>query len=72
MPSEKMEFFEYGQLPPVLQAISKPVGLLAVQMDVDLPDCEQKELGLQHLIAAKDCFVRAKVQALKAATKAAE
>ncbi len=46
-------------LPEKLQAVSKPIGELAEQMNADLPDGAEKSAGLRKLLEAKDCFVRA-------------
>lgn len=54
-----MKYFEYSHLPMHLQAISKPVGDLAKQMDEILPDGPEKSAGMRKLLEAKDCFVRA-------------
>ncbi len=58
---EKMRHFRYQQLPPHLAEVSKAVGDLAERMADELPADPQTTLGLQHLIYAKDCFVRARV-----------
>ena len=54
-----MKFFEYKNLPDSLKKISKSICELAMEMDNILPDCEQKTAGLQKLLEAKDCLVRA-------------
>lgn len=59
MSSPKLRYFAYEHLPPSLQAISKPIGDLARQLDTMLLDGSQKELGMQSLLDAKDRFVRA-------------
>lgn len=56
-----MQYFEYSHLPPVLQSVSAPVGVLAEQMKQELPDNEEKLAGLRKLLEAKDCLVRAKL-----------
>lgn len=58
-----MKFFEYKHLPEHLQEISKPIGELAQQMAETLPDSEETNTGLRKLLEAKDCFVRAKLEA---------
>lgn len=63
MASSIMRHFEYGHLPPDLQAASKPVCELAVEMENGLPDCAEKSAGLRKLVEAKDCFVRAAIEA---------
>jgi len=57
----KIKWFEYKHLPPHLQTISEPVRELAVQIDAIISDCPQKTIGMQKLIEAKDCFVRARL-----------
>lgn len=59
MSSPIMKFFEYAHLPERLQAVSKPIGDLAKQMDEQLPDGAEKSAGLRKLLEAKDCLVRA-------------
>ena len=59
MPTPIMKYFVYDHLPERLQAISKPIGDLAKQMDETLPDCAEKSAGLRKLLEAKDCLVRA-------------
>ena len=54
-----MKYFEYAHLPERLQAVSKPIGDLAKQMDETLPDGPEKSAGLRKLLEAKDCLVRA-------------
>ena len=56
-----IKYFSYDHLPEHLQAISGPVGDLAIQMDKLLPDGPEKSAGLRKLLEAKDCFVRAKL-----------
>jgi len=61
MPSTMIKYFEYGHLPEHLQAVSKPLGDLAQQMEQELPDGPEKSAGMRKLLEAKDCFVRAKI-----------
>lgn len=57
--------FEFSHLPPDLQEVSAPIGALAKLMAEQLEGPELTA-GLRKLLEAKDCFVRAKVQKLKA------
>lgn len=57
-----MKFFAYQHLPQALQVVSIPVHNLAVIMEAELLDSEEKEVGMRKLLEAKDCFVRAKLQ----------
>lgn len=57
-----MKFFEYSHLPLKLQAVSKPLGLLAMDMEVTVPDGAEKSAGMRKLLEAKDCFVRAMLE----------
>lgn len=61
MPSLIMKYFSYQHLPEHLQQTSKVVHDLAKSMDDDLPDGEEKAMGLRKLLEAKDCLVRAKL-----------
>ncbi|MDD9738466.1 hypothetical protein PVW47_01590 [Marinovum sp. SP66] len=56
-----MKFFEYAHLPPHLQAVSKPFGDMAAQLNDQLPDGPEKWAGLRKLLEAKDCMVRAAI-----------
>lgn len=62
MPSPIIKYFEYAHLPEHLQAVSKPIGDLAKQMDESLPDGAEKSAGLRKLLEAKDCLVRASLE----------
>ncbi|MBE1575058.1 hypothetical protein ACFORH_43005 [Amycolatopsis roodepoortensis] len=57
--AEKLEFFEFEHLPAELRAVSEPCARLAHLMATSLPQSSQVTLGLQKLLEAKDCFVRA-------------
>ena len=59
MPNPILKFFEYEYLPEHIQAVSRPFGKLAAQMDGSLPDGPGKSAGLRKLLEAKDCMVRA-------------
>jgi len=54
-----IKYFDFAHLPPHLQAVSKPIGELAQQLEADLPDGPEKSAGMRKLLEAKDCFVRA-------------
>lgn len=56
---EKLRYFEFAHLPVPLAAVSAPCTELADKLVEYLPDGPQLTLGLQKLIEAKDCFVRA-------------
>lgn len=57
-----LKYFSYAHLPEKLQTISKPICLLAHQMDEVLPDGPEKSAGLRKLLEAKDAFVRASIE----------
>lgn len=59
MKSPLMQFFEYAHLPEHLQAVSKPFGDLATQIEATLPGNPEKTVALRKLLEAKDCAVRA-------------
>jgi hypothetical protein len=59
MASPIMKYFAYEHLPEKLQAVSKPISILAYEMDDRLQDSAEKSAGLRKLLEAKDCFVRA-------------
>jgi ferritin-like protein len=58
-PHYTMQFFAYEHLPAHLQAVSKPFGDLAREMDALLPNNPEKSTMLRKLLEAKDCAVRA-------------
>lgn len=55
-----MQFFAYAHLPPHLQAISAPFGLLAEKI-MELPRNPERTVALRKLLEAKDAAVRAKL-----------
>jgi hypothetical protein len=55
--------FTRSHLPDHLAAVSKPCGDLASAMIEALPDGPELSAGLRKLLEAKDCFVRAAVEA---------
>jgi hypothetical protein len=57
--SPLMQFFTWQHLPPHLQAVSKPFGELAKQIDTTIPGNAEKTTALRKLLEAKDCAVRA-------------
>lgn len=61
--AEKLQWFDYEHLDSPQREFSQQCHDLAINMVRDLPDSPQLELGLQKLIEAKDCFVRATVEA---------
>ena len=63
MPTPIMKFFEFAHLPEHLQPVSAAVYDAACKMEAMLPDGAEKSAGLRKLLEAKDCFVRAKLEA---------
>ena len=63
MPSTTIKHFAWGHLPPKLQEVSKPIGELAHELEAKLPDGPEKSAGMRKLLEAKDCFVRAAMEA---------
>jgi hypothetical protein len=59
--AEKMNFFECQHLPEPLFSVANNVRTLAHEILATVEDHPQLALGLQRLIDAKDCFVRAAV-----------
>ena len=60
-----IKYFAYTHLPARLQAVSKPIGELAEKVEAELPDGPEKIAGMRKLLEAKDCFVRAALDAPK-------
>lgn len=53
-------YFDFDHLPEGrLRATSEACAMLAQQMIEGLPDCPMLTRGLDNLLTAKDCFVRA-------------
>lgn len=67
MPTTTIKYFAYAHLPPHLQKVSKPIGDLAEKLEAELPDGPEKSAGMRKLLEAKDCFVRAALDAPKTA-----
>ena len=65
MPTTTIRYFEFAHLPSHLQAVSKPIGELAQKLEAELPDGPEKSAGMRKLLEAKDCFVRAALDAPK-------
>lgn len=63
MPSTTIKHFAWEHLPPKLQEVSKPIGELARELEAKLPDGPEKSAGMRKLLEAKDCFVRAAMEA---------
>lgn len=59
-----MRYFEYDHLPAYLQEVSQPFKTLADFM-MTLPRCAERTAGLRKLLEAKDCAVRAALEAEK-------
>lgn len=60
MPREHiMQFFAFAHLPPHLQAVSKPFGEMAEQIEMTLPRNPERTVALRKLLEAKDAAVRA-------------
>lgn len=63
MPTTTRKFFVSGHLPPHLQSVSQACEVLAEQMETELKDGPEKSAGMRKLLEAKDCFVRAVLEA---------
>ena len=66
MPNRLLRWFEYKHLPESLHVASRPIHEVAHAMDSLLPDGPEKTAGLRKLLEAKDCFVRARIEAKEA------
>ncbi len=56
-------YFHYQHLPVKLQDVSKPFAELAYKMTDELPPGAEVSAGLRKLLEAKDCAVRAALDA---------
>jgi hypothetical protein len=63
MTNRMIRWFDASHLPEDLAAVSDPIGDLARDMDAKLPECAEKTAGLRKLLEAKDCLVRAALEA---------
>lgn len=57
-----LEWFEFRQLPPHLQAVSVKFRALALDLAKTLPENEQSRRMFEKLLEAKDCGVRAAIK----------
>ena len=60
--TQTIKYFKYDHLPPKLQEVSKPIGELAMELELSIPDGPEKSAGMRKLLEAKDCFVRASLE----------
>ena len=61
--TQLLRYFTWQHLPPHLQEVSKLSADLAHEMYHRLPDGPELTTGLRKLLEAKDCFVRASLDA---------
>lgn len=60
-----MKHFAWAHLPEDLQNVSKEFATLAVRMLSIIPDGPELTAGLRKLLEAKDCMVRAHIDATR-------
>jgi hypothetical protein len=53
-----LSFFDYAHLPPHLQAVSRPYGVLAAELANIMPNNAEATVALRKLLESKDCAVR--------------
>jgi len=63
MASLIIKWFHYEHLSAEGQAASKPICDVARHYEASLPDSPEKSAGLRKLLEAKDCLVRAALEA---------
>jgi ferritin-like protein len=61
-----LRWFDFGHLPEVLQDASEPFADLAALLVERLPDSAELTTALRKLLEAKDCAVRATIEANEA------
>jgi ferritin-like protein len=61
-----LRWFDFGHLPPFLQTASEPFADLAALVVEELPDSAELSTCLRKLLEAKDCAVRATIEANEA------
>jgi hypothetical protein len=52
MSTTTIRYFAFGHLPAHLQAVSKPIGELAEQLEQQLPDGPEKSAGMRKLFCS--------------------
>ena len=62
-PTHIKRHFAYEHLPSGLKKVSAAIGEVARELDEYIPHCAEKTAGLRKLLEAKDCFVRAQIEA---------
>jgi len=60
-----LRYFAWQHLPSHLQGVSSQCSVLAYEMADNLPNGLELTTGLRKLLEAKDCFVRAALDAPK-------
>lgn len=63
MGPDMLRWFAYDHLPEDLQAVSRPFWTMAVGLCEGIEDGRERAAGLRKLLEAKDCFVRAAIEA---------
>ena len=63
-PTHIMRFFSYDHLPDDLMKVSASIYKVADEMNEYLLPGAEKAAGLRKLLEAKDCFVRAQLEAI--------
>jgi len=58
-----LQYFAFGHLPEPLREVARPFCELAHRLAATLPGCPETAAGLRKLLEAKDCFVRAALDA---------
>jgi hypothetical protein len=61
--SETLRWFKFDHLPQPLHPVAGEVAGLAHSINALVPDGREKSAGMRKLLEAKDCFVRAAVEA---------
>jgi hypothetical protein len=56
-----LKWFDYGHLPPVLAAVSKPFSELAHKLCEEIEPGPERTVALRKLLEGKDAAVRAKL-----------
>lgn len=63
MATATLKYFTFHHLPMKLQIVSAPLCDIAEAMEAMLPPGPEKSAGMRKLLEAKDCFVRAAMDA---------
>lgn len=60
-----LRWFDFSHLPDDLWVVAQLIRDTALELNDEIPESAEKTAGLRKLLEAKDCFVRATIEARK-------